>query len=168
MQMNTQISNLFKAYPVGHFYQLQKEDEYRYTKLWRPKFVVGNRLNKTVTLSERFQKWDHARDEARTLARRIVRLCRKYKTSYTHIIKLANLASNEELVRYLAAIKSKHPHGVVSTVHKAIIQFEAELLGRDIRHTSSIRPIIDKDTRGYIVQGVQFVDGEDNNIFYTI
>lgn len=168
MIKNQQLTEIFKSYITGHFYQLQEEDEYRYTHLWRPKFIVGYRL-KSLTLSERFQKWNHARDEARTLARRIVRLCRQKEVSYTFILKHGSFKDPSSLISKLDSIKGKHPKGVVETVHKSIIQFEAEFAGRDIRHTCSIRPVIDKDRKGYLVQSVNFIDGKDGkNLYYSI
>lgn len=170
MKMEKQLSTLFNAYKLGHFYQLQKEDEYRYTKLWRPRYIVQNRF-KQVTLEERFDKWNHARDEARTLARRIVRVCREQQISYSFLysIELAKKRNNDYSVGFLDSIKGKHPKGVVAIVHKAILEYEAASAKRDIRHISSIRPVINKDSKGYLVQSVTFIDGSAGlNIFYSI
>lgn len=170
MKMEKQLSTLFNAYKLGHFYQLQKEDEYRYTKLWRPRYIVQNRF-KQVTLEERFDKWNHARDEARTLARRIVRLCREQQMSYSFLysFEFAKNRNNDYPNGFLESIKGKHPKGVVAIVHKAILDYEAASVKRDIRHISSIRPVISKDNKGYLVQSVTFIDGSEGlNIFYSI
>lgn len=170
MNTNKQLSKLFNAYQIGHFYQLQKEDEYRYTQLWRPKYIVTNRF-KQVTLQERFDLWDYARDEARTLARRIVRACREQQLSYTMLFHLeaAKKRNHDYPIGYLDSINSKHPKGVAATVHKAILEYEAASAKRDIRQISSIRPVINKDDKGYFVQSVTFIDGSNStNFFYSI
>lgn len=117
-------------------------------------FLTGTTTEVTV---ERFGSYDHARDEARTAASRIIKHTRRSNCGIAGYLKevLDLLARNEK--GRARQIVEQTPPEVLKVTIKLLIDYERKS-GQPIGRILSIRPDIQRDEKGYFVKKVILED----------
>lgn len=120
----------------------------------RPVYFQDEHGNRTV---ERFLSYDHARDEARTVAIKIIKHCRRKGIGIDQFIQNGLLSHSSLKNDKESSIMRKTPPETLKNSLRSLRQFEKNTNKR-ITAALSIRPEIGWDEKGYFVRGINLVD----------
>ena len=146
--VNTQqVNKAIKKTSKGNFVQNASYLRARF-------FLTGTTTESTI---ERYGSYDHARDEARTAASRIIKHTRRSNYRVAGYIKeVLDLFANNKKGR-AREIFEQTPPEVLRVVINSLTNYEKRS-GQPIGRILSIRPDIQRDEKGYFVKKVVLVD----------
>lgn len=134
--------------------KIDKKEYQKKTGYARPVYFKDEKGNLTV---ERFGSNDDARNEARTVAIRIIKHCRRKSINIQQFIRNGLVADMNTAKGDEYRIMQKTPPETLKKALRSLRQFE-ERTSKRVTAVLSIRPLIDKDKRGHFVKGLELID----------
>ena len=136
------------------FTQVDGEKYYTDRKYKRP--VYYQTLDDKAPI-ERFLRYDEARDEARTLTRKIIKHCRRKGIGFSEFLSRAIISKAQRINSVEVRIIKESPPSTLYEVVASLKQFEKRT-NKPITTALSIKPQIGWDLIGYFVKGVVLED----------